>query len=213
MLSVFSVVQNYNSNAAKRFGCNTTEISIADESHADDVRAAINGRGVVQVLVQVSEVQPVRAGGRESGHLMPVPFSETALDVLAENVAAAMKGLPVPLALENIASFVRFPGGTMDEPRFLRRLLERTGASLLLDVANLHANALNHGFDAPDWVEQLPLHRLAYVHLANGTARGGLCHVTPRPPAARGAAGATRDASWPRPRARRDARARRSLSA
>lgn len=120
----------------------------------------------------------LRAGGREAGHMLPVPFSDEALDVLCENVLTARRVLPVPLALENIASFIRLPGGTMDEPTFLKLLLQRTGASLLLDVSNLHANAKNHGYDPVRWLDAAPLDRLAYVHLAGGIERDGLHHDT-----------------------------------
>jgi uncharacterized protein len=119
-----------------------------------------------------------QAGGQNSGQLLPLPFDEVALEVLCENVSAAMKVLPVPLALENIASFVRFPGGTMDEPLFLSKLLEQTGASLLLDVANLHANSVNLGYDPVEWLDHAPLHRISYVHIAGGLVREGLYHDT-----------------------------------
>lgn len=101
----------------------------------------------------------VRAGSREAGHLLPVPRSREALDVLTANVRGTQVGLDVPLALEPIASFLDWPDDEYSEPDFLTELLERTGALLLLDIANVHANALNRGQDPEAVLDRLPLDR------------------------------------------------------
>ena len=128
----------------------------------------------------------VRAGGVEAGHLLPLPRTAEALDVLVGNVRAVQRDLPVPLALEPIASLMEWPGPEMPEAAFLNELLERTGAWLLLDVANLHANARNHGTGDPEaLLDCIPLERVAYVHVAGGVERDGLYHDThahPVPP-------------------------------
>ncbi|HWC27904.1 MAG TPA: DUF692 domain-containing protein [Solirubrobacteraceae bacterium] len=128
----------------------------------------------------------VRAGGRESGHLLPVPRTREALEILAENVALAQEALPVPLALEHVAALVQWPGAEMDEATFVRELVERTGALLLLDVSNLFANAHNHGYDARDALERLPLERIAYVHVGGGRFRAGVYHDTHADPVVAG---------------------------
>ena len=89
----------------------------------------------------------VRAGGTEAGHLMPVPRTREAVEIVAENVRLAQQQLPVPLALEHIAALVDWPEAEMDEAAFFCEILDRTGALLLLDVANLYANARNHRYD------------------------------------------------------------------
>jgi uncharacterized protein len=120
----------------------------------------------------------VRAGGREAGHLLPPPRTHAMLDVLTENVAIAQQALPVPLALENPASLFEWPGAELTEPEFLAELVRRTGCLLLLDLANLHVNASNHGFDPDEYLNMLPLDRLAYVHAAGGREHDGLLHDT-----------------------------------
>jgi uncharacterized protein (UPF0276 family) len=120
----------------------------------------------------------VRAGGREAGHLLPLPRTREALDVLARNAARTRAELDVPLALEPIAALLDWPEDEMGEGEFLTRLLDRTGALLLLDVANVHANAVNRGQDARAVLDTLPLDRIAYVHVAGGDERGGLYHDT-----------------------------------
>ncbi|MFG2621935.1 DUF692 domain-containing protein [Streptomyces sp. NPDC048507] len=121
----------------------------------------------------------------EAGHLLPVPRTRDALDVLCENVRIAQDALPVPLALENIAALVSWPGEELTEARFLTELVERTGVRLLIDVANLHTNRVNRGEDPVAVLEAIPLEALAYVHVAGGVERDGVWHDThahPVPP-------------------------------
>ncbi|MER5962701.1 DUF692 domain-containing protein [Streptomyces sp. NPDC002057] len=127
----------------------------------------------------------VRAGGSltatpqlEAGHLLPVPRTRDALDVLCENVRIAQDALPVPLALENIAALVAWPGEEMSEGRFLAELVERTGVRLLIDVANLHTNRVNRGEDPARALSELPVEAIAYVHVAGGVERDGVWHDT-----------------------------------
>src|SRR4029079_15218108 len=121
-----------------------------------------------------------RAGGVETGHLLPLPRTREALDVLTENVLAAKRHLPVPLALENVAALFDWPDGEMTDAAFVSEALARTDTLLLLDVANVWANAQNLGRagSAADLLAGLPLDRLAYVHVAGGAERAGVYHDT-----------------------------------
>ncbi|MET8078016.1 DUF692 domain-containing protein [Streptomyces sp. NPDC005303] len=135
----------------------------------------------------------VRAGGPltasprlEAGHLLPVPRTRDALDVLCENIRIAQDALPVPLAVENIAALISWPGEEMTEGQFLYDLADRTGVRLLIDVANLHTNHVNRGEDPAEALAELPLEAIAYVHVAGGFERDGVwhdshAHPVPRP--------------------------------
>ncbi|MGW7725770.1 DUF692 domain-containing protein [Streptomyces canus] len=135
----------------------------------------------------------VRAGGPltasprlEAGHLLPVPRTRDALDVLCENIRIAQDALPVPLAVENIAALISWPGEEMTEGQFLYDLADRTGVRLLIDVANLHTNHVNRGEDPAEALAGLPLEAIAYVHVAGGFERDGVwhdshAHPVPRP--------------------------------
>ncbi|MFD6281744.1 DUF692 domain-containing protein [Streptomyces sp. NPDC060209] len=134
----------------------------------------------------------VRAGGPltasqllEAGHLLPVPRTWDALDVLCENVRIAQDSLPVPLALENIAALISWPGEEMTEGQFLAELVERTGVRLLIDVANLHTNHVNRGEDPSTALDELPVEAIAYVHVAGGMERDGVWHDTHAHPVTR----------------------------
>ncbi|MEV0774131.1 DUF692 domain-containing protein [Streptomyces sp. NPDC050428] len=127
----------------------------------------------------------VRAGGPltasptlEAGHLLPVPRTRDALRVLCENIRIAQDSLPVPLAVENIAALINWPGEEMTEGQFLAELVERTGVRLLIDVANLHTNHVNRGEDPATALDQLPVEAIAYVHVAGGIERDGVWHDT-----------------------------------
>jgi uncharacterized protein (UPF0276 family) len=119
-----------------------------------------------------------RAGGMEAGHLLPVPRTRQALDILVENVAIAQAALPVPLAVENIAALLQWPENEMTEAEFLAELVDRTGVLLLADVANLHTAHVNFGTDPIAALDSLPLHHIAYVHVAGGVLQDGLWHDT-----------------------------------
>jgi len=120
----------------------------------------------------------VRAGGLESGHLLPLPRTRDTLELVVANAREAKAALPVPLALENVATLFEWPDSEMSEAEFLTEVLERADVLLLLDLANLHANSLNFGYNPLEFIDRIPLDRIAYVHVAGGMERGGLYHDT-----------------------------------
>lgn len=143
-------------------------------------RAALLGTPLV-----TEHIAFVRAGGArtaspvlEAGHLLPVPRTWAALDVLCENVRIAQDSLPVPLALENIAALICWPDEELTEGQFLAELVERTGVGLLIDVANLHTNHVNRGEDPATALDELPVEAIAYVHVAGGVEKDGVWHDT-----------------------------------
>lgn len=124
------------------------------------------------------------AGGLDTGHLLPLPRTRAALDVLVANVREAQAELPVPLALENIACLLQWPDAELTEAQFLAELVERTGCLLLIDVANLHANARNTGTDPAEFLATVPAEHVAYLHLAGGVEHEGIYHDTHAHPVA-----------------------------
>ncbi len=120
----------------------------------------------------------VRAGGMEAGHLLPLPRTREAVGAIVANVRRTQAELPVPLALEPIAALFDWPDPELSEADFLTAILDRTGALLLLDVANVYANARNRGEDPYALLDRLPLDRVAYVHVAGGAEHDGLYHDT-----------------------------------
>ncbi|MEU8652376.1 DUF692 domain-containing protein [Streptomyces sp. NPDC048737] len=170
-------------------------LGLGDADRPDEGRlAALAARAEALGSPLVTEhIAFVRAGGPltatprlEAGHLLPVPRTRDALDVLCENVRIAQESLPVPLAVENIAALIAWPGEEMTEGQFLYELADRTGVRLLIDVANLHTNHVNRGEDPAKALAELPLEAIAYVHVAGGFERDGVwhdshAHPVPRP--------------------------------
>lgn len=110
-----------------------------------------------------------RAGGHDIGHLTQLPRTRAAVRVLARNVDALRRVAgDVPLALENVAWTTAWPDDEMDEATFYQEVCAATGCPLLLDLGNLHANALNEGLDPAAVLDAFPLERVAMAHIAGG---------------------------------------------
>ncbi|MEV6638299.1 DUF692 domain-containing protein [Actinoplanes sp. NPDC051470] len=120
----------------------------------------------------------VRAGGVEAGHLLPIPRSRESVDAIVANVKRTQAELSVPIALEPIAAVFDWPDNELAEGDFLTEILEQTGALLLLDVANVYANAINRGTEPAALFDRIPLERVAYVHVAGGAEHDGIYHDT-----------------------------------
>ncbi|MFF3379158.1 DUF692 family multinuclear iron-containing protein [Streptomyces sp. NPDC002680] len=155
----------------------------ADRPAEDRLAALAERAGALGSPLVTEHIAFVRAGGAltaspllEAGHLLPVPRTRDALDVLCENVRIAQAALPVPLAVENIAALIAWPGEELTEGQFLYELADRTGVRLLIDVANLHTNHVNRGEDPTKALAELPVEAIAYVHVAGGFERDGVWH-------------------------------------
>lgn len=116
---------------------------------------------------------PLHGDVLEAGHLLPPPRTRMALDILCDNISRAQDVLGVPLALENIAALFAWPEDEFDEPDYLAEIVRRTGAMLVLDVANLYSSAIARGGDPVSELRRFPLAHIAYVHTAGGTFRSG----------------------------------------
>jgi hypothetical protein len=110
----------------------------------------------------------VRGGGREIGHLAAPPRVPATVEAVARNLAAARAAVGGAPLVENVATLIDPPGSTQAEDEWTVDALDASGAELLLDLHNLHANAVNFGFDARAFLARLPAERIAAVHLAGG---------------------------------------------
>jgi uncharacterized protein (UPF0276 family) len=104
--------------------------------------------------------------------LMPLPYTEEALRVVVRNVGQVQDMLGRPLVLENVSSYVQYASSEMTEWAFLREVCEEADCLLLLDVNNIHVSAVNHGFDAREYLRAIPAARVRQVHLAGHTDNG-----------------------------------------
>lgn len=105
----------------------------------------------------------------DDGHLydlLPLPLTGEAVRHVAARIRQAQDILGMRLGIENTSTYLVPPGAEMSEAEFVSAVVREADCLLHLDVNNLHVNSVNHGFDAHAYLQQLPLERAAYVHVA-----------------------------------------------
>jgi hypothetical protein len=115
-----------------------------------------------------------RSARRHYNDLLPLPYTDEALDHVASRVAQVQDALGRRILVENIAAYVAFPESTIAEAEFLAALARRTGCGLLLDVNNVYVNARNHGGDAGACLDAIPAEAIGEIHLAGFDASGAM---------------------------------------
>ena len=105
-------------------------------------------------------------GGRHFNELLPLPYTEAALARVATRVERTQEALGRPILVENVSTYLQFRASEMSDLEMLATLAARTGCGVLLDVNNLHVNAINHGFDAVAALGGLPVGCVGEIHLA-----------------------------------------------
>lgn len=109
------------------------------------------------------------AGRVSMGHFQAPPFTQVALDVTCRNIDRIQRFYRgFDFFIENIAYLFLFRG-QMSEADFVTQVLRKTGCGLLLDVTNVYANAVNHGYDAQEFIRAvMPTAGRVQMHLAGG---------------------------------------------
>lgn len=97
--------------------------------------------------------------------LLPIPFTEEAVQYVADRVKQVQDILQQQIALENV-SYYCAPGQKLSESEFINAVLTEADCQLLLDVNNVYVNSINHQYDAKQFLQTLPMERVAYIHIA-----------------------------------------------
>lgn len=98
--------------------------------------------------------------------LLPIPFTEEAVKYVAARIRRTQEILERRIAVENASFYVAAPISEMDEPTFVRAVLEEADCDLHLDVNNIYVNSVNFDFDPYDYLRSLPGERIVYIHTA-----------------------------------------------
>jgi uncharacterized protein (UPF0276 family) len=98
--------------------------------------------------------------------LLPIPFTEEAVKYVAARIRRTQEILERRIAVENASFYVAAPISEMDEPTFVRAVLEEADCDLHLDVNNIYVNSVNFGFDPLAYLRTLPGERIVYIHTA-----------------------------------------------
>lgn len=105
----------------------------------------------------------------DDGHLydlLPIPMTEEAVRYVAARIRQTQDILGRRIAVENASFYVNAPIAEMDEPAFVRAVLEEADCDLHLDVNNVYVNSVNHRFDPRAYIASLPAERVVYMHMA-----------------------------------------------
>jgi uncharacterized protein (UPF0276 family) len=113
--------------------------------------------------------------------LLPLPFNNEALNIVARHIHEIQDALGRPYMVENPSSYVGFRTSTMTEAEFLNELVSRTECRLLCDVSNVYLSAHNMGYDPRNYIDSMPADAIDEFHLGgftpeedNATAGGEL---------------------------------------
>ncbi len=134
-----------------------------DEAHLDRVAALIHR---LEPTLISDHLSWSLAGGRYFNDLLPLPYTEEALEVVERNVHRLQEQLGRQVLVENPSCYLAFAHSTLSEPEFLAELTRRTGCGLLLDANNIVVTAHNLRLDARAWLRELPPAAIGQYHLA-----------------------------------------------
>ena len=105
----------------------------------------------------------------DDGHLydlLPIPMTAEAVKYVAARIRQTQDILERRIAIENASFYVNAPIAEMDEPTFVRAVLQEADCDLHLDVNNVYVNSVNHDFDPRAYITAMPAERVVYMHTA-----------------------------------------------
>ena len=140
-----------------------------DTAYLDELKALADR---VQPLWVSDHLCFTGLGGLNMHDLLPLPYTEEALDHVAERVKRVQDHLGRRLVLENVSSYVTYAASEMTEWDFIAALSQRADCDILLDVNNVYVSAFNHEFDALAFLRAMPRARVRQFHLAGHTHKG-----------------------------------------
>jgi uncharacterized protein len=114
-----------------------------------------------------------RVDGVSLPDLLPVPYTHEALKAIERHVNQTQETLRRPIGIENLSAYLMPTGNDWSEADFLCELARRTGCTLLVDLNNLHVNALNHGTSPAAFLAQLKPEYVSQWHLGGPTEVAG----------------------------------------
>jgi uncharacterized protein (UPF0276 family) len=110
--------------------------------------------------------------GRNMHDLLPLPYTEEALENVVQRVRTVQDILQRRILLENVSSYVSYGDSQLTEWDFLREIAERADCLLLLDVNNIYVSSVNHEFAPLDYLNAIPADRVQQIHLAGHESHG-----------------------------------------
>ncbi len=110
------------------------------------------------------------AGGQYLPDLLPLPYTEEALQIVCRNVTQVQEALGRQILVENPSTYLQFAASAISEAEFLAAVARRSGCGVLFDVNNVYVSASNQHFDArtvmDEWCHALDARTVGEIHLA-----------------------------------------------
>jgi uncharacterized protein (UPF0276 family) len=101
--------------------------------------------------------------------LMPLPYTEEAIQHVADRVSQVQDYMGRRMLLENVSSYITYNDSQISEWEFLSEIAQRADCLILLDINNIYVSAFNHNFDPLSYLEAIPVERVYQFHLAGHT--------------------------------------------
>ena len=98
--------------------------------------------------------------------LLPVPYTEEALNHVVARINQVQDYLGRRIAIENVSSYIEYAHSEMSEWEFVAQMARRADCWLLLDVNNVFVSGFNHAFDTNAFISSIPVERVVQFHLA-----------------------------------------------
>ena len=112
--------------------------------------------------------------GIYSHELLPLPYTEEALQHVVSRIQYVQYYMRLPLLIENVSSYLQLTATDYNEASFINEVAKRSGCSILLDINNIYVSAHNHGFKADDYLQTISLAYVRQFHLAGFAEMQGL---------------------------------------
>lgn len=104
--------------------------------------------------------------------LLPVPYTTQAIKHIVSRIHQIQDFLQRPLLIENVSSYLTYKQSEMSEWDFILEIVKQSDCYLLLDVNNIYVSSFNHGFNPMDYINSMPVGKVAQIHLAGHTNHG-----------------------------------------
>ena len=97
--------------------------------------------------------------------LLPIPFRNDAVNHISARISKVQDFLDRELVLE-IVSYYTPIEAEFSESEFINKIVSKSGCKLLLDANNIFVNSFNHNYNPNQFIKELPLDKVAYIHIA-----------------------------------------------
>jgi uncharacterized protein (UPF0276 family) len=155
--------------AAEKYPINCHGLSLSigspDELDVDFVKSVKKFIDRYKVKIYSEHLSYSKCDNAHLYDLLPIPFRKDAVKHIVQRIKQVQDILEMPLVLENV-SYYTSVAAQMKESEFISAIINESGCKMLLDVNNVYVNAFNHKYEAKQFISELPLDKVAYIHMA-----------------------------------------------